>query len=81
MDFLVKVSPSVNWKHKQVTYYVGSKKYILPTCNIDNFDTICDDNQFAGLYVDNKNSNSEPELHDGITNSKISNTVATVGNA
>ena len=44
MDFLVKVSPSVNWKHKQVTCYVGSKKYILPTCNIDNLDTICDDN-------------------------------------
>ena len=81
MDFLVKVSPYVDWKNKRVTCYVGSKKFILPTCNIDNLDSICDDNQFAGLHVDDEISNSESELHDGITNSKISNTVATVGNA
>jgi hypothetical protein len=52
MDFLVKVSPSVDWKSNKVTCYVGNKKYILPTCNINNIDTICDHNTFAGLNVD-----------------------------
>jgi hypothetical protein len=44
MDFLVKVSPSVDWKNKRVTCYVGSRHFNLPTCDIKNLSDICDDN-------------------------------------
>jgi hypothetical protein len=53
MDFLVKVSPSVDWKRGSVTCWVNNKKYVLPTCNINNINKLCDDNSFAGLDVDN----------------------------
>ena len=62
MDFLVKASPAVDWKASKVTCYVGTKKYILPTCNISNVDNITDANSFAGLSVDDVNDNSENEL-------------------
>jgi hypothetical protein len=51
MDFLVKVSPSVDWKKGKVTCYVKNKKYILPTTSISNINKFCDDNSFAGLHV------------------------------
>jgi hypothetical protein len=78
MDFLVKASPSVDWKAKKVTCYVGNKKYNLPTCNITNVNTLCDDNQFAGLHVDDDNDNSEHELSSDAVVTKNSNTGATV---
>jgi hypothetical protein len=52
MEFLVKVSPSVDWKRGRVKCYVGKKVYNLPTCNINDINTIRDDNTFAGLEVD-----------------------------
>ncbi len=81
MDFLVKTSPSVDWKRGQVTCYIGSTKYKLPTCNINSVDTICDDNSFAGLHVDDDISNSEHELQRGVTISKNSDHVALGENA
>ena len=51
MDFLVKASPSVNWKEKKVTCYVGTKSYILPTCSINDVDNVTDANSFAGLML------------------------------
>ena len=62
MDFLVKTSPAVDWKRGKVTCYVGSTKYSLPTCNINSIDSICDDNTFAGLHVDDEIDSSEHEL-------------------
>ena len=44
MYFLVKASPSVNWKQKKVTCYVGTKNYILPTCSINDVDNVADAN-------------------------------------
>ncbi len=40
MDFLKYVSPDVDWKEGKVTTYVGIKKFILPTCNINRSATI-----------------------------------------
>jgi hypothetical protein len=51
MDFLVKVSPSVDWKKGKVTCYVKNRKYTLPTTSISNINSFCDDNSFAGLHV------------------------------
>ena len=56
MDFLVKVSPSVDWKRGKVTTYVGNKKYILPSCDITSINQVSDDNSFAGLEIENINS-------------------------
>ena len=81
MDFLVKTSPSVDWKRGQVTCYVNNKKYILPTCNIHSIDNICDDNMFAGLHVDDDFGNSEHELQRSATVSKNSVKMATEQNA
>jgi hypothetical protein len=78
MDFLVKTSPHVDWKGGKVTCYVGSKQYILPTCNIKNINSICDDNSFAGLHVDNDLDSSEHELSRGTIVTKNSRHVATV---
>ena len=61
MDFLVKASPSVNWKQKKVTCYVGTKNYILPTFSINDVDNVSDANSFAGLSVDDETDRSEPE--------------------
>ncbi len=52
MDFLVKVSPFVDWKKGKVTCYVGNTKYTLPTASISNINSLCDDNPFAGLHVE-----------------------------
>lgn len=52
MDFLASASPSVDWKGKKVTCFVGVRKFDLPTCEIGDVDTQCDDNSFAGLSVD-----------------------------
>ena len=52
MDFLVKVSPSVDWKKGKVTCYVDNTKYTLPTTSISNINSLCDDNSFAGLHVE-----------------------------
>ena len=52
MDFLTHVSPYVNWKNKLVTCYVGTRKFILPTCSIGEVPVNSDDNSFAGLSVD-----------------------------
>jgi hypothetical protein len=54
MDFLVKMFPSIDWKRGSVTCYVGNKKYVSPTCNINNVNRICDNNSFAGLNVDDE---------------------------
>jgi hypothetical protein len=78
MDFLVKVSPAVDWKAAKVTCYVGTKKYILPTCNIGNVDNITDANSFAGLSVDDVDDNSENELSRGVAITKNSTHVAPV---
>ena len=77
MDFLVKASPSVNWKEKKVTCYVGTKSYILPTCSINDVDNVTDANSFAGLSVDDDTDRSEPEQSSGATISKNSAHVAT----
>ena len=77
MDFLVKASPFVNWKEGRVTCYVGTKKYILPTCNISSISSINDDNSFAGLEVDDNNDNSEHELSHSNNMSNIINDLAT----
>lgn len=78
MDFLVKTSPFVDWKRGKVTCYVGSKKYILPTCNIGSVDNICDDNSFAGLPVDVDKNSSEHELSDSTNLGNFSNRMAAV---
>lgn len=52
MEFLTSASPSVDWKAKKVCCFVGSRKYILPTCEIGAVDICNDDNSFAGLTVD-----------------------------
>lgn len=76
MDFLVKVAPFVDWKQKTVTCYVGTKKYILPTCSIGSIGNISDDNSFAGLQVDvTDDSAAHAPSHDTNIN-KISNHVA-----
>ncbi len=79
MDFLVKVSPSVDWKNHKVTCYVGNRKYVLPTCSISNIDTICDHNTFAGLSVDNEADSSDLEQSDDAAISKNSAHVAPHG--
>ena len=76
MDFLIKTSPSVNWKSKTVTCYVGTQIYNLPTCSIGDVDNVTDANSFAGLDVDVNISNSENELLRDVTISKNSNNVA-----
>ena len=78
MDFLVKASPSVDWKNNTVTCYVGKNKYILPTCNINSIDSICDHNTFAGLNVDDDLDNSDHELSRDTNSSKNSKHVAAV---
>ena len=76
MDFLVKASPAIDWKAATVTCFVGSKKYILPTCNIGNVNNITDANLFAGLDVDDFLDNSENELSRAVPISKNSTHVA-----
>ena len=58
MDSLVKAYPSVDWKAKKVTCYVGNKKYNLPTCNLD----ISDDNSFANLPTNDHEDTPGTEL-------------------
>ncbi len=53
MDFLVKVSPDVDWKEGKVTKYIGNKLYVLPTCNINSISKISNDKSFAGLDIEN----------------------------
>jgi hypothetical protein len=81
MDFLVKVSPAIDWKNSKVTCYVGTKKFILPTCSIGNVDNITDANTFAGLEVDDVSDNSENELSRAVPISKNSTHVAPVFDA
>jgi len=79
IDFLVKVAPHVDWKTRKITCYVRNRKYVLPTCDYTNDYIVYDDNTFAGLAVDDVDtctSNSQPELHSTVTNSKNSNKVA-----
>lgn len=52
MEFLTSASPSVDWKKKKVYCFVGSRKFVLPTCTIGEVDANNDDNSFAGLTVD-----------------------------
>ena len=78
MDFLVKTSPFVDWKRRIVTCYVGTTKYNLPTCKINDIDSICDDNTFAGLYVDNDIDSSENKLSLVTSDTKHSKHAATV---
>jgi hypothetical protein len=56
MDFLKYVSPDVDWKEGKVTTYVGNKKFILPTCNINSISKISDDNSFAELTIEDTDS-------------------------
>ncbi len=77
MDFLVKASPSDDWKQKKVTCYVGPKSYILPTCSINDVDNVSDVNLFAGLSVDDETDRSEPEGSSDEAISKNSAHVAT----
>ena len=56
MDFLKYVSPDVDWKEGKVTTYVGNKKIILPTCNINSISKISDDNSFAELTIEDTDS-------------------------
>jgi hypothetical protein len=74
MDFLVKTSPFVDWKRRIVTCYVGTTKYNLPTCKINDIDSICDDNTFAGLYVDDDIDSSENKLSRVTSDTKIVST-------
>ena len=34
MDFLTKVHPSIDFRNKRVTCYVGTRKFELPACEI-----------------------------------------------
>lgn len=52
MDFLVKTSPSIDWKKGKVTCQVGTKFFNLPTCSISSFSEKSDDNTFAGLPIE-----------------------------
>ena len=56
MDFLKYVSPDVDWKEGKVTTYVGNKKIILPTCNINSISKISDDNSFTELTIEDTDS-------------------------
>ena len=51
MDFLMSAQPSVDWKNRKVSVFVGVRKFDLPTCNIGSVD-VQDSNSFAGLEVD-----------------------------
>ncbi len=34
MEFLTSAHPHIDFKNKKVVYYVGSKRFDLPTCDI-----------------------------------------------
>ena len=57
MEFLRKVSPSIDWKTGTITCSINNKKYNLPTCNIN---ALNDDNSFAGLPITDLDGYLEP---------------------
>ena len=62
MEFLRKVTPSINWKHNLVTCSKNNKVYNLPTCNLG----VSDNNSFANLPTNNHEDTpgTELSLHD-----------------
>ena len=56
MDFLKYVSPDVDWNDDKITTYVGNKKFVLPTCNINSISKISDNNSFAELTIEDTDS-------------------------